>query len=252
MTRVLRKLTLLTLLLAILLSVALPAVGMAEAAPKAESTFRFDRKTLVLYVGERYDMPSFLEPTQTGGTVDASTITWKTSNGKVVSMNKKSGLAIGQKVGVATITATQGKNKATIKLIVKRNKLDFIYGKKPSLSIANYMDYELVLKSIEITKPNTVVCEYYLIFNYPKRYRSTYFDDFYADISAYDTYYEEDMMLVQGSPKGRVRVSCRGKQVKVFKVTFTGASVLHTDIALPKCSRKTVDDHWEVYLNWKY
>ena len=125
MTRVLRKLMPLALVLAILLSVALPAACAAETTPKVASGFRFDRKTLVLYVGERYDMPSFLEPTVTGGTLDTSKITWKTSNSKVVSMNKKTGLAIGQKIGTATIKTNGGtlnmrKSMSTTATVLKR------------------------------------------------------------------------------------------------------------------------------------
>jgi len=255
MNRTLKKVLWLTLTLAILLATMLPALGTAEAISTESSAggIKFSRKTLILYVGERYDMPSFLLPKKAGATLDTSRITWKSSKSSVVTISKKSGLAIGMKPGTATITATtKSKKKATIKLIVKRNKIDKIYGGKPSLSYASYRDYELLLKSVEITKPDTVVCEYYLVFNYPRNYKSTYFSRFDATISAYDTYYESTETIVDGSPSGTVRVSCRGQQVKVFKVTFRGGSVYHTDIALPKSGRSSFSDNWDVYLNWNY
>lgn len=234
------------LALAMLASAAMPAALADEAAPNAAEKVRFDRKSLTLYVGERYDMPAFLTSDGAGG------ITWKTSNKAVVSITGKGGLAIGKKPGAVTITAIDSKKqKATIKLVVKKNKLDKIYGEKPGLSAAKSNDYELVLKSMEIANPTTVVCEYYLVFNYPASYRTTRFTRFYAKISAHDAYYGETRTIVEGSPKLPISINCRGQRVKAFKVTFTGSSVKHTDIALIKSGKSTVKDRWQVYLEWK-
>lgn len=235
----------LLLMLILALSALLPAqAAAAEAESNAAGAIRFSRKTLVVYVGERYDMSSFLRTGNTGN------ITWKSSKKSCVLIGKKDGVAVAMKPGTAIITATANREKATIKLIVKRNKLDKIYGAKPGLQIAAKNDYELVLKSIEITAPDIVVCEYYLINNYPTNRIARYFSSFYATISAYDTYYERRETIVQGSPVLPIRVDCRGQKVKVFKAVFKYDDVQHTDIALIKSGRASIDDRWDVVLEF--
>ena len=251
MTRPMKRVLLLVLALSILLTTGLPAAFAAEAVENADG-FRFSRKTLVLYVGEIYDMSSFIQPTQKGDTIDKSRITYRSSNTRAVPIGKNTGTAIGQRIGSSVITASIGGRKATIRLIVRRNKLDNLFGGRPSVSFASAYNFKLRLKSIEITTPNTVVCEYYLAFNFPRSYRTTYFSRFDALIKAFDTYFLQTKDIVDGSPRSTVNVRCYGQQVAIFKVTFTGSSVKHTNISLPKSGGDNITSSWDVYLNWKY
>lgn len=246
-----KRFSLLLLAFILVLSTLLTAQASAADAINASSGgIRFTRKTLVVYIGECYDMVSFLRDKATGSEVDADGITWKSSKKSCVLIGQNDGEALAMKPGTATITAIRNRKKATIKLIVKRNKLDKIYGGKPSLSVADYNDYELVLKSIDITAPDVVVCEYYLINNYPSKKIARYFSKFYAYITAYDTYYEERMTIVDGSPVMPIRVNCRGQRVKVFKAVFKYDDVKHTDIALVKSGRNSIQDYWNVTLQF--
>jgi len=47
-----------------------------------------------------------------------------------------------------------------------------------------------------------------------------------------------------------IRVNCRGQKVKVFKAVFKYDDVQHTDIALIKSGRASIDDHWDVMLEF--
>jgi len=247
-----KRIPLLLLALILALSALLPAQAAAvDAKSNASEGIRFSSKTLVVYVGERYDMASFLRYKKSGREVDPEGITWKSSRKASVIIGRKDGVAVAMKPGNVIITATTAnRKKATIKLIVKRNKLDKIYGAKPGLDIADYNDYELVLKSIDINAPDVVVCEYYLINNYPTNVVGRYFSSFDATITAYDTYYERRVTIVDGSPVLPIRVNCRGQKVKVFKAVFKYDDVQHTDIALIKSGRASIDDHWDVMLEF--
>ena len=75
------------------------------------STVKFAKKSAVVYKGKTATVKATL--------AGVSSVTYKSSNTKIATVNSKTGTVKGIKAGTVTITATSGKLKATYKLTVK-------------------------------------------------------------------------------------------------------------------------------------
>lgn len=86
------------------------ATATCKVTVKAPSV-KFAKKSAVVYKGKT----ATVKATLTG----VSSVTYKSSNTKIATVNSKTGTVKGIKAGTVTITATSGKLKATYKLTVK-------------------------------------------------------------------------------------------------------------------------------------
>ena len=86
------------------------ATATCKVTVKAPSV-KFARKSAVVYKGKTATVKATL--------AGVSSVTYKSSNTKIATVNSKTGTVKGIKAGTVTITATSGKLKATYKLTVK-------------------------------------------------------------------------------------------------------------------------------------
>ena len=86
------------------------ATATCKVTVKAPSV-KFAKKSAVLYKGKTATVKATL--------AGVSSVTYKSSNTKIATVNSKTGTVKGIKAGTVTITATSGKLKATYKLTVK-------------------------------------------------------------------------------------------------------------------------------------
>lgn len=86
------------------------ATATCEVTVKAPSV-KFAKKSAVVYKGKTATVKATL--------AGVSSVTYKSSNTKIATVNSKTGTVKGIKAGTVTITATSGKLKATYKLTVK-------------------------------------------------------------------------------------------------------------------------------------
>lgn len=193
---------------------------------------RFSQRTLTTHTGVRTDLAEYLRAEPLNALLALNEVTWKSSRTSVVSVDKKQGRIIARRPGTATITATCGTKKATIKVTVKKNKKDNI-NPKPSLSKAGTRKFLLVLKSLEIVDPKTVAVEYYFVFNRPTNYTAKKFQSIDTEILLKDRREQTETLLIDGVVKD-VKVAARGKTVTVIKVTYTGDAVDNTNVCLKK------------------
>ena len=61
--------------------------------------------------------------------------------------------------------------RASIRVTVKRNKVDYI-NTRPAATMATYKKGGISLKSVEIVSPSKVVAEYYVAFNFPSSWKA--------------------------------------------------------------------------------
>lgn len=86
------------------------ATATCKVTVKAPSV-KFAKKSAVVYTGKTATVKATL--------AGVSSVTYKSSNTKIATVNSKTGTVKGIKAGTVTITATSGKLKATYKLTVK-------------------------------------------------------------------------------------------------------------------------------------
>ena len=86
------------------------ATATCKVTVKAPSV-KFAKKSAVVYKGKTATVKATL--------AGVSSVTYKSSNTKIATVNSKTGTVKGIKAGTVTITATSGKLKATYKLTVK-------------------------------------------------------------------------------------------------------------------------------------
>lgn len=86
------------------------AIATCKVTVKAPSV-KFAKKSAVVYKGKTATVKATL--------AGVSSVTYKSSNTKIATVNSKTGTVKGIKAGTVTITATSGKLKATYKLTVK-------------------------------------------------------------------------------------------------------------------------------------
>ena len=224
--------------------------------PKKPTAITFTKKKVNVYAGQKTDVGQYLQSKKVPG-MPLKSLTWKSSNEKVAKVNSK-GVVTAQKPGTATITVkAKNKKEASIKVTVKRNKIDNIEP-EPRLSAISAYSHALFLKSIEITGPKSITLEYYLLFTYPSYCRTTYFDyiDSYVrlvvpeeDEDGFTTY--KTIVLVDGEVR-KVKVSTKGQTVKKFTVTYTGSKVKNANLILSNYSADDVRYTWKSFLNFEY
>jgi len=188
-------------------------------------------KSIITYIGMRTQL------TITDGDsndIDVRNYSWMSSKPAVASVNGR-GIITAKKVGTTTITATNiydTSERLKLKVTVHRNRYwtDVPY---PSKTSASYKNWRFVMRSIEVTKPTEVVVEYYLVVNFPKKWRATKLSNVYDNIDAYD----EDGTHVSKLLNGRASKisgfrSQYGQFVQTVKVTFNGSRVENTNMRI--------------------
>lgn len=99
---------------AMVVTLAVPG-GNVEAAAKQAKKITFTKKKLTVKVGQKKKLKSKLKVTPKAAKKKAlKNVTWKSSNKKVVKVNKK-GVITGKKAGKATVTAKLKVGKKTLK-----------------------------------------------------------------------------------------------------------------------------------------
>ena len=247
MRKTLKRMLLMVLALTMLGSIMLPAAMAAEQQQPVSNA-----SSMSVYAG----MKDTLVVKRNGIVQSASLYKWKSSNSSVCSVNSN-GVITGMKAGTATITATRksnSKEKCSIKVTVKRNKVDNIYS-KPSATVAPYRNFIMRLKSVEIVSPTKVAVEYYLACNFPSNWKATKVN-----------YVEDGILLYNRSTGLREKVivgddyqvrstaisgfkTKKGKAVQTIKVTYTGSKVHCAGIRL---SDYRVDDSSNAKCNIRY
>ena len=229
MRNTLRKMLVLVLALTLIAGVALPAT-LAEGKIASNGT-TFSGNTMTTYTGMKTAL-TVLDAE--GNDRGAANFNWKCNKkGKDVVSISAGGVLTAKKPGSATITATLKGNaadKRSIKVTVKKNKIDKIYS-KPSASSVSYKNVKLVPKSVEIAAPKKVVVEYYLVQNFPSKWKTTKVNYVDNEVYVWDSATMSYRTIVNGKVKN-VSVSAKGKTVKTVKITFTGGKVKDTNLCL--------------------
>ena len=247
MRKTLKRMLLAALALTLLGSIMLPAAMAAEqrepvSNASSTSVYAGMKTTLTVY---RYDIAQ-----------DPNLFKWKSSKSSVCSVNSQ-GVITGKKVGTATITATRksnSKDKCSIKVTVKRNKVDNI-NSKPSATAASSKNFIIRLKSVEIVSPTKVVAEYYLACNFPSSWKATkvnYVEDaiflYNRSTGVMEKVIVGDDYQVRSKTISGFKTK-KGKAVQTIKVTYTGSRVHCADI---KLSDYDVDDSYNVTSSIRY
>ena len=246
MRKTLKRMLLMVLALTMLGSVMLPAAMAAEQQQAVSNA-----SSLSVYAG----MKDTLVVYRNGVAQSASLYKWKSSNSSVCSVNSN-GVITGMKAGTATITATRksGGSKCSIKVTVKRNKVDNIYS-KPSATAASYGNFIIRLKSVEIVSPTKVAVEYYLACNFPSSWKATKVNYVEDAINLYNrsTNLREKVLVGDDYQVRSTAISGfktkKGKAVQTIKVTYTGSRVHCAGI---KLSDYRIDDSSNVKCNIRY
>ena len=228
MKNTMKRLLMSLLVLVMLCGAVMPAAMAAEkVVSNAASTS--------LYAGGS----DTLVVTRNGVIQSNSLYKWKSSKSSVVKVTSK-GVITGMKPGSATITATRKSNKkdkCSIKVTVKRNKVDNIHY-KPSPSIASYKSGAISLKSVEIVSPSKVVVEYYVAFNFPSRWKVAKITSVQDAVNLYNRSTGEFVKTIVGgyyqttSKKISGFKSRKGQFVQTIKVTYSGSQVHCANIRL--------------------
>lgn len=229
MKRIMRQMLLTLLVVMMAASIALPAAMALEEKPVANGT-----PSVSLYAG----MKDTLQVTRNGVTQSNTKYKWKSSKSSVVSVTQK-GVITAKKAGSATITATRKSDggKCSIKVKVKRNKVDKI-NSKPAASAAPYKSAAIALKSVEIVSPTKVVVEYYVVCNYPSSWKASRIESISDAINLHNRYTGAlEKTIVGGyyqvtSKKVSGFKARKGKSVQVVKVTYSGSQVDCANIKL--------------------
>ena len=169
-------------------------------------------------------------PSQLGVILDPAdaqtTLKWKSSKKKVVKVDKN-GVLTPRKAGKAKITVTTGnKKKSSIKVTVRKNKVDGINA-RPSRALIRRIgrDWTFYPKSVERTAGGKYVCKFYLLNGLG---RSKRINNLGLQL------YVGGTLVAQKYIK-RLKVSCGKGSSKVFKVTFGGADIVNpTPMLLPQ------------------
>ena len=169
-------------------------------------------------------------PSQLGVILDPAdaqtTLKWKSSKKKVVKVDKN-GVLTPRKAGKAKITVTTGnKKKSSIKVTVRKNKVDGINA-RPSRALIRRIghDWTFYPKSVERTAGGKYVCKFYLLNGLG---RSKRINNLGLQL------YVGGTLVAQKYIK-RLKVSCGKGSSKVFKVTFGGADIVNpTPLLLPQ------------------
>ena len=224
-------------------------VSVTVVNPGKPDKLFFTKKSITLYTGELdVDLDDLLRAKSGSTEYDFYDVTWKSSKKSVVTVNSEGDIKA-KKPGSAIITATaKNKKKATIRIDVKKNRIDNIFP-RPKMNKIGQNKYAIYLKSLEFTTDKTVVAEYYLLFTYPRRYTTTVFSYIDDRIYLVDPDDGEETTIVDGEVTN-VSVSTQGQTVTVFKVTYKGSDVRNTDFRL-KNEKGNITDKWDCYLNWR-
>ena len=211
---------------------------LTVADPYLPTSIALELRDNTLYVDDTRDLNDVvsLEPYYA-----RTTLSWKSSSTKVASVSK-AGILTAKKAGKAKITVTT-KNKKTRTVTVKvlANKLDNL-APKPTKADINEVagSWTLWPKSIEILSGGKIACEFYLL----NGTGSTISQIRDLDLSLY---HDQDMMA--NKYFSTIKVSCKKKSSKVFKVTYPASEVLNGDYQLPNHSEIefTYDLNEDVY-----
>ena len=169
-------------------------------------------------------------PSQLGVILDPAdaqtTLKWKSSKKKIAKVDKN-GVLTPRKAGKAKITVTTGnKKKSSIKVTVRKNKVDGINA-RPSRALIRRIgrDWTFYPKSVERTAGGKYVCKFYLLNGLG---RSKRINNLGLQL------YVGGTLVAQKYIK-RLKVSCGKGSSKVFKVTFGGADIVNpTPLLLPQ------------------
>lgn len=216
------------------------------ADPAAPDKISFNRQVYQTWVGMEEDMTAMLEAKPFTEALNLKTLTWSSSNVRIATVDKN-GVLVAQGPGRATITVrTQNGKTASMAVQVDRNLADNLQPTPPMTAID--FGEAIFLKSVEITHPGVVACEYWLLFKHYPTVRSTYFSwvEDHISVTGKDTAIE----IVDGSA---LNIKCRtkGQTLKLFKVTYRGDAVKNMNIRLSKYRNKITWDS-SFWLNWKY
>lgn len=176
-----------------------------------------------------------------------STITWKSSSKKVVSLANTTGefcTITAKEKGLTVITAmTATKKKDTFKIRVVPNKIDNLHTKPSSTYIKSQYPggWDMELKSMEILADDKVVVECYLVNGTGATLSKL------TNVVA-QIYYGDEVIVDAAIPSKTV--SCKKYASKILKLTFSGDEVDFTNLDFTKFSeddRYEFDEYWDGY-----
>lgn len=85
----------------------------------------FKQDAVSAYTGARVELAKYLRAKPVSGLLALNTVTWKSSDRRVATVNKL-GVLTGRKPGKVRITATCGTLKATITVTVRKNQMEWV------------------------------------------------------------------------------------------------------------------------------